>query len=132
MKTFLFDSDVLIDFFKKKAASVALVEKLGTLGNTTISVISVAELRAGWNKEDASIYLPPLYSIFTPIPLTQDIAEKAGEIRAQYSKKGATLPTIDALIASTAILHEYCLVTRNIKHYPMQEIDLYKDIYTLA
>ncbi len=129
MKTYIIDSDVLIDFFKKKKEAVKIVEELGSLGNTVISVISVAELRAGWNKKDASIYLKHLYDIFTTIPLTQDIAEKAGEIRAKYSKKGAMLPTIDVLIASTAIMHEYCLVTRNIKHYPMPEIDLFKQIY---
>lgn len=129
MKTYFADSDVLIDFFKKKEEAVKLIEELASSGDMTISVISVAELRAGWNKEEASIYLPHLYNIFVVVPLTQDIAEKAGEIRQQYSRKGSKLPTIDALIAATAIVHKFCLVSRNIKHYPMPEIDFYQDIY---
>ena len=129
MKTYFVDSDVLIDFFKRKVEAVKLIEELNNLGNTVISVISVAELRAGWSKRDALIYLPHLYNIFEVIQITQNIAEKAGEIREQYSKKGSKLPTIDTLIAATAIVYNYCLVTRNIKHYPMPEIDLYQDIY---
>lgn len=129
MKTYLVDSDILIDFFKRKEQAVKLIEQLGELGNTAISVVSVAELRSGWTKEAAIIYLPHLYSIFTVTPLVQGIAEKAGEIREQYSKKGKVIPTIDALIGATAITLGYCLVTRNIKHYPLEELDLYKDIY---
>ena len=129
MKTYFIDSDVLIDFFKKKPEAAKLIEELGSLGKTAISVISVAELRAGWSNKDAAIYLPRLYNIFEVISITQDIAEKAGEIREQHSKKGSKLPTIDALIGATAIIYKYCLVTRNIKHFPMSEIDLYQDIY---
>ncbi len=129
MKTHLVDSDVLIDFFKKKLEAVKLIEDLASLGDTAISAISVAELRAGWSEKEVLIYLPRLYNIFVVIPLTQDIAEKAGEIRQQYSKKGNKLPTIDALIAATAIVHKFCLVSRNIKHYPMPEIDFYQNIY---
>lgn len=129
MKTYFIDSDVLIDFFKKRQEAVKLIEELASFGNIAISVVSVAELRAGWSKEESSVYLHRLYSIFEVISLTQDIAEKAGGLRQKYSKKGSNLPTIDVLIAATAIVSEYCLVTRNIKHYPMPEIDLYKDIY---
>lgn len=127
MKTYLVDSDVLIDFFKKKPEAVELIEDLTSLGDTAISAISVAELRAGWDKEEASIYLPRLYNIFVVIPVTYDIAEKAGEIRERYSRKGNKLPTIDTLIAATAIIHKYCLVSRNTKHYRMSELDLYKE-----
>src|SRR5258708_23676311 len=103
MNIYLIDSDVLIDFFKRKEAAVNLIEQLGQAGNMAISAISVAELRSGWSKEDATVYLPHLYGIFTVISLTQGIAEKAGEIRQEYSRKGISLPTIDALIGATAI-----------------------------
>lgn len=128
MKACLVDSDVLIDFFKRKAAAVKLIEELAILEEIAISVISIAELRAGWNKEQALVYIPRLYDIFTVIPITKEIAEKAGEIREQHSKKGNKLPTVDALIAATALIFKYSLVTRNVKHYQMPELDLYKDI----
>lgn len=129
MKTYFVDSDVLIDFFKKRQEAVELVEKLSQAGKTAISIISVAELRSGWSKEDAATYLPRLYNIFEVIPLTKEIAEKAGAYRNEYSKQGRVLPTIDTLIAATTLVHGYCLVTRNRKDYPIPELDLYKDVY---
>lgn len=129
MKTYIIDSDVLIDFFKKRKEAIELIEQLSLGGDTAISVISVAELRSGWSKEEAATYLQRLYNIFEVIPLTKEIAEKAGEYRNEYRKKGKNLPTIDTLIAATTIIHGYCLVTRNRKDYPIRELDLYKDVY---
>ncbi len=130
MKKHLIDSDVFIDFFKKKQAAVALIEQLISVGDIAISVITVSELRSGWTEKEASIYLSKLYDLAKVIPVTKDVAEQAGAYRQIYSTRGQKIPTIDSLIASTAILHSYCLVTRNIKHYPMQELELYKKIYT--
>lgn len=130
MKIYLIDSDVLIDFFKKLPVAVELIHNLGEQGRTGISAISVAELRSGWTKEDAAIYLPRLYNIFEVISVDKEIAEEAGEYREKYAKKGMKLPTIDTLIAATAIINRSVLVTRNIKHYPMPEVNLYRNIYT--
>lgn len=129
MKSYLIDSDILIDFFKKKLEAINLIGTLCELSSCAISVVAVAELRSGWTKQEALMYLPRLYNIFEVIPLTSDTAELAGQYRQSHSKKGATLPTIDALIAATAVLNNYCLVTRNIKHYPIPELDLYQEIY---
>ena len=125
MKTYLLDSDILIDFFKRKQESVSLVEELGRRGDLTISILSVTELRAGWTEDEASIYLQRLYDIADITPLTQEIAELAGSYKQSYAKKGITLSTIDMLIAATTIIQAYCLVTRNIKDYPLHELDLH-------
>lgn len=128
MKNYLIDSDILIDFFKKRSEAVNLIGALCETGDCVISVIAVTELRSGWTKDEAAIYLPRLRDIFQVIPLTSDAAELAGRYR-QHSKKGITLPTIDAMIAATAVINNFCLVTRNIKHYPIAELDLYQEIY---
>ena len=75
MKTYLIDSDVLIDFFKRLPAAVELIHTLGEQGKSFISAISVAELRSGWTREDASIYLPRLYNIFEVMSVDKEIAE---------------------------------------------------------
>ncbi len=125
MKTFLIDSDVLADFFQKRQYALRLIEKLTQEGNLTISLLTVSELRAGWTKHQAAFFLPQLYDLTKPFGLTESISELAGELRYTYKIKGIHLPTIDTLIAATAIINEHTLVTRNIKDYPMPELRLY-------
>src|ERR1041385_80131 len=105
MKTYLLDSDVLIDFFKRRGEAVALIEELGNRGDIAISVLSIAELRSGWTEQDAKIYLPQLYNIALVLPVSDEIAEQAGTYREAYRRKGIVLPTIDALIAATALVY---------------------------
>lgn len=129
MKVFLFDSDILIDYYRKREEAVELVEGLGREGELTISVLSVTELRAGWNDQEAKTYLSRLYDIAKVIPVTQKIAEQAGKYRQDFGKKGTILHSVDAIIGTTAIHNDYWLVTRNIKDFPMPELKLYRDTY---
>jgi predicted nucleic acid-binding protein len=126
MKTYLIETDILIDLFNKRKDATTLISELSKTGRLVASVVTIAELRAGWNDKNASFYLPKLYAIVEVISLTKEIAENAGKLRNIYGKKGQVLPTIDTLIAATCIVNGYTLVTRNIRHYPMKEIDLYR------
>ena len=125
MKTYLIDSDTFIDFFKRKPSAVSLLETLGNSDELAISVLSIAELKAGWTEEEANVYLPKLYAITTIIDVTQDIGELGGSLRQRYEKKGTTLFTIDSLIAATVIINKFCLVTGNKKKYPLSELEIY-------
>ena len=125
MKTYLLESDVLIDLFKRKQNMSQVIGEISSSGDLVISALTVAELRSGWDKNEASIFLSKLYDIAQVIPVSKEIAEYAGELRNEFGKKGQVLPTVDTLIAATCILNDYCLVTRNIRHYPMEEIALF-------
>ena len=125
MIAYLLDSDILMDFFKKKKEAVKLVAKLSQEANLASSILSVAELRAGWTEEQASFFLPRFYKLFQIENITLEIAELAGKFRHEYKLKGVTLPIIDALIAATAIVNEYQLITRNTRDFPMRELKLY-------
>ena len=125
MKTYLLETDFLIDLFKQRPEASEIIQKLSNIGDIVISVLSISELRSGWDMREATLYLPQLYAIAQTIPVTQVVAEKAGELRYNYSKRGQMLPTVDTLIAATCILNDYSLVTRNVRHYPMPEIELF-------
>ena len=125
MSNYLLDSDILMDFFKKKRDAVELISALIKKGNLSTSILSVVELRSGWNPKQAKIFLSRLYDTIEIKNITIQIAELAGEFRWEYRMKGISLPTIDTLIASTAIVENLQLVTRNKKDYPMPELKLY-------
>jgi predicted nucleic acid-binding protein len=58
-------------------------------------------------------------------PVTWPVARLAGELKRDYSRKGVTLDTTDATIAAVTLYHELTLITDNLKHYPMKQLDLY-------
>lgn len=120
----LLDSDILIDFFKKKDYATTLVNTFVKEGTVVTSALSVAELRMGWNDEEAAFYLPRFYKLFRIEPVTKEIAERAGALRRNSRRAGRTLPTIDTLIAATALHLDATLVTNNVKDFPIPTLKL--------
>lgn len=128
---YLFDTNILIEFFKKQEETTKLLTKLNSQKHTmAISVLTVMELRAGWTDEQAQTILPYLYAFYTVYPLNKTEAELAGKWRKAYKQKGILLPAIDSLIGATAVTRELFFVTRNTKHFPMPEIQLYDHLQT--
>ena len=124
--TYLIDTDVLIDFFKHKTSAKILIADLSEQAPLAISTLTITELRSGWTKEQADFLLPRLYALCSVVPVTKEIAEQAGIWRQEYKSRGLSLGTPDTVIAATAYLYNYSLVTSNAKDYPMPELKLYK------
>jgi predicted nucleic acid-binding protein len=132
VKTYLIDTDVLINFFKHKDSAKTLIADLSEHNTLAISTLTITELRSGWTKEQADFLLPRLYALCSVVPVTKEIAEQAGIWRQEYKSQGLTLGTPDTVIAATAYLHDYSLVTNNAKDYPMPELKLYKHMQEKA
>lgn len=88
-----------------------------------ISVVTVAEIWAGADdagREAAEAIL----SGFRALSVDHLIAKVAGSYRKSYGpSQGLKLP--DALIAATAKVHNLRLVTRDRKHFPMRDINIW-------
>ncbi len=124
-KSLIIDSDILIDHLRKDKNALAYftaeIEKESLL---FVSVISRSEIFTGirTGEEDT---VNSLLVLLTPVNVDAAIADKAGEYMRKFSKSH-NLNIGDALIAATAKEMQLALVTRNIKHYPMKDIELLK------
>ncbi|MBF8299544.1 MAG: nucleic acid-binding protein [Dehalococcoidia bacterium] len=74
------------------------------------SVVTRCELFAGSRVDESVVSL--LLGPFTEIPVTRDIAERAGRLRRLRD-----IPMADALIAASALEWRLTLVTRNLRHF---------------
>jgi hypothetical protein len=128
--TYLLDSDVVIDYFKKRQPSFEFIANLLTTEHIVISTITLTEVRAGWDKAQADLLRPILGDLFEIVDVTVAIADLAGEQIKKYAEAARALSTTDMLIASTALQYDYCLVTRNLKDFPMPELRLYEDLFS--
>ena len=122
---FLVDTDEWINFFNKRDSALELVAELDSKGEISSSILTVTELRAGWRTEAAKRFMPIFYVQTKIVNVSLEAAELAGKFLKDYSAKGISLPTVDTIIAATAILGNFQLVTRNKKDYPMPELKLY-------
>jgi len=108
--TILLDSVVLIDHLNGISAATSYLEKAH--GQSAISVITRAEVLAGFEDRERSQVLPFL-NAFPTLDINRDIADLAGALRHQHGWK---LP--DAFQAALASRHRLKLATRNLRDFP--------------
>ena len=122
-RSFLLDTDVLIDHLRKKKNALDFLSNEIEEGSLLfVSVISRVEIFAGMRRgeEDA---VNSLFDLITPIEVDVNIADKAGEYLRKFSKSHA-LNIGDAIIAATTSEMTLKLITKNVKHYPMKDIEV--------
>ncbi|MBZ5724713.1 MAG: type II toxin-antitoxin system VapC family toxin [Acidobacteriia bacterium] len=125
MATLLLDTSVTIDAINGKRKRNELLKELLQQGHLLACCpINVTEVYAGLRSHEETRTLNLLESL-QYYPLTWPVARLAGELKRDYGRKGITLATTDVTIAAVALYHELTLVTDNLKHYPMKELDLY-------
>lgn len=114
----LVDTDILIDYLRGHPEAGAFLES--RFEEVSISAVSVAELYQGVREGRERTLLARMVSALTVLPLTTDIAEKAGLFRRDFrATTGCGLA--DCLIAATAARHGLELATLNGRHFRMLE-----------
>ncbi len=58
------------------------------------------------------------------VPVTSEIARKAGLLRRDWRKRGQTLSYTDVTLAALALNHAFPLPTDNRKRFPMKNLEL--------
>lgn len=119
----LLDTNVLSEIVRPApdAKVVAALRKWRST-NLFASAITRYELRYGASlRPDADRFWSRLRQEILPVvtwlPLTQEIAERGGDIGAELRRKDRESGDLDPLLAATAVVHSLILVTRNVRHF---------------
>ncbi|MDR2593165.1 MAG: type II toxin-antitoxin system VapC family toxin [Fibromonadaceae bacterium] len=112
---YILDTNIIIYYLKGQMSSniAAFIEERLFLGNPNLSVITEIELLGWKSASDEQIeVLKDFIKNSNVLELNENIKNKAIEVRRNYKIK---LP--DALIAATALVHDFELITRNTKDF---------------
>ncbi len=129
MTGFLLDTNVLSEFQRKSTPSVQVAAWLRAADPDLLwaSVVSFGEIRKGierlppsrrrselleWVEVDLDQWFEERL-----LPVTRAIAEQWGILTAAGLSAGFQLPSIDGLIAATAVVHDLTVVTRNVRDF---------------
>lgn len=116
---FLLDTNIVSEL-TKRCPNPGVVSWAATVTDQQLSAISVDELRFGLaRRPDARIidWLEQYLKQHPVLPITREIAERAGAMRGDFSRKGIVREQADMLIAATAQHHNLTLVTRNTRDF---------------
>ena len=117
------DSDVVIWYLRGHAATCELLD--GHLERAlACSALTIYEVWGGvcaHERVSTRRYLNAVRCV----PATEAVAYQAAEYRRTFRERGVTLGDVDAIIAATAKVGGYTLLTYNRRHFPMDDIALY-------
>lgn len=115
----LVDTDVLIASLRGiEIAREWLRDTRTRTGRLAVSVVTNAEIVGGMCSPERREVNRLLHSL-RPLPVTDMIAHRAGELRRRYRRSHGSIGLVDYLIAATAQVHGLEIATLNTKHFPM-------------
>ncbi|MBK7006466.1 MAG: type II toxin-antitoxin system VapC family toxin [Burkholderiales bacterium] len=86
----------------------------------TISAVTVDEIMFGlsWHPTERLLaWFDAFVQRHEVLPVTTDVARRAGVLRGQLQARGQTRTQADMLIAATAQIHALTVVTRNVRDF---------------
>lgn len=118
---FMLDTNICIYMIKGKPPQVLSRLKDFSLGDVSVSSITLSELEYGvaksskpqQNRDALDAFLAPLEIL----PFNGEAAYRYGQIRAFLEEKGKSIGAMDMLIAAHALSASMTLVTNNTKEF---------------
>ncbi len=123
----LVDTDVAIDFLRRRDYAQKLLEHWAGEGLLAISTLTHLEIYQGMKvgEEGATnAFLDGLMSVVVDVP----IARRAGRMLSELRSKGLTIGIADAVIAATALQFGCPLLTNNVEHYPFDNLKVIRGL----
>ena len=120
---YLLDTNILSELIKKHPSPSVLSQLRSKPAHSLFtSCICVMELRFGSVlRKDADIFwekiTQEIISRVNIVPVTENEALIAGNILADLRRQGEMIGLEDVLIAASALVNQYIVVTANIRHF---------------
>jgi predicted nucleic acid-binding protein len=126
--SFLLDTSVISELVRK-SPHLPVLEWIGAQDETSLylSVVTIGELEKGIARLPASARKAKLQSWVRRdlverfgarlLPIDIPVSTRWGALTGESEKRGQPLPVIDSLIAATALVHGFAVVTRNVEDF---------------
>jgi predicted nucleic acid-binding protein len=117
--SFLVDTNVISELTRRRP-NAAVLAWSQSVAVHHVSAISVDELWYGISRRPTlklDAWLSNYLNSHTVLPIDQEVARRAGQLRGVFSLRGIVRDQPDMLIAATAQAHGLTLVTRNSKDF---------------
>lgn len=115
----LIDTNIISELCRRQPDPGVLAWASG-ISEFRFSAISLEEIAFGlaW-RPNARIqtWITDFFARHPALPVTADIAQRAGELRGRLAAQGSPRSQADMLIAATAQVHGLTLVTRNSRDF---------------
>ncbi|HEX4487693.1 MAG TPA: type II toxin-antitoxin system VapC family toxin [Terriglobales bacterium] len=121
----LIDTSVLIDVLRLRYGRRELLAQLARNGHVlAVCPINITELFAGMRSHQEA-RTEALLGGFHCFEITGATGRLAGTLKNSWARKGIALALSDSTIAAVAIERSCVLMTDNVKHFPMDNLQLY-------
>lgn len=110
------DTSVLVDHLRASAPATEYL--VGLEGRPACSEISRIEVLQGLRSAERQA-AARLFALIEWVPVTEAIAQRAGELGRKWRRSHPGIGVADLAIAATAEQLDATLATRNLKHFPM-------------
>jgi toxin FitB len=117
---YLADTNVLSELVKK-SPDTHVMQWVQSAQLVAISAITIEEAHFGlaWqpNTLKLSLFNALVQNLHAVYPITESIAQRAGNLRGLFQAQGITRSPPDMLIAATAQEHQLIIATRNVRDF---------------
>ena len=111
------DSDVLIDYLRRRQPGAAAVVEALRRGQLHTTILNCFELLAGAQSSQPEESVLALLESLSILPLDFEAARKAAEISRELDRLGVGIGLGDILIAGIVLAQGGTLLTRNRRHF---------------
>ena len=116
--SFLLDTDICSALLKTTALTHRFLQHSGSLHISTVTLSELYTWALRRNAPQKRLQgVIDLLDDMTVLDVTPAVSRKFGELQAALLDIGRPAPEMDLLIAATALVHDFTLVTHNVKDF---------------